>query len=147
MKWDSSTWRQCSALRIGWGAQTSRGESVLLHIERIRLRWFGHLIQIPIQPCPTGSSLRVGPRARCRDYVSQLAWGGFWVPQEELERVAGESGIWPTLFFCHSNLVPVKRKKLKWWDGRTFTNPCHHWWPLMDIHANSLHEPLCSSDS
>jgi len=33
-------------------------------------------------------------RTRWRDYVSHLAWERLWVPQEELERVAGQTDVW-----------------------------------------------------
>jgi len=70
-------------------------EPLLLCVERSQLRWFGHLIRMPpghvqlggdpgADPKPTGGIIYL--------YISRL-----WIPQEELESVAGEEEAWGAL--------------------------------------------------
>ncbi|KAK3544083.1 hypothetical protein QTP86_001214 [Hemibagrus guttatus] len=87
-------------------------EPLLLHIERGRLRWLGHLFRMPpvrlpgevFRACPTGKRPRGRPRTRWRDYVSRLAWERLGVPPEELEEVSGEREVWASLF----RLLPLR---------------------------------------
>ena len=72
-------------------------ELLLLRIKRSQLRWFRHLVRMPLgrrllevfQARPTGRR----PRKRRSDYVSLLAWERLGIPQEELTNVAGEKDV------------------------------------------------------
>jgi len=71
-------------------------EPLLLRVEGSQLRWFGHLIRIPLevfQARPTGRRPRGRPRTRWRDYISLLAWERLGIPQEELECGWGEGSL------------------------------------------------------
>ncbi len=73
-----------------------RVESLLLHVQRSQLRWFGHLVRMPPWMSPWGGvSGRLG--SRWRDYTSRLAWESFGIPLEELVEVAGERSVWVSL--------------------------------------------------
>ena len=55
-------------------------EPLLLRVERSQLRWFGHLVKMPLsslprevfQARPAGKRPRGRPRTRWRDYISSL---------------------------------------------------------------------------
>ncbi|XP_061894160.1 solute carrier family 25 member 55a isoform X1 [Entelurus aequoreus] len=86
-----------------------RGElkvkTLLLHMERSQMRWFGHLVRRPperlprevFRARPTGRRPRGRPRTRWEDYVSRLAWERLGIPWEELDEVAGEREVWASL--------------------------------------------------
>ncbi|KAK0156607.1 LINE-1 reverse transcriptase [Merluccius polli] len=71
---------------------------LLLRVERSQMRWLGHLVRMPpgclpgevFRARPTGRRPRGRPRTRWRDYVSRLAWERLGIPQEELDKMAGE---------------------------------------------------------
>lgn len=55
-------------------------------------------------------------RTLWRDFISRLAWEHLGIPQEELEKVAGEKDVWPYLACCHSN--PDRWRRMdRWMDG------------------------------
>ncbi len=82
-----------------------RVEPLLLHIERVQLKWLGHLFRMPpgcltgkvFWARPTGRRPRGRPRTRWRDYVYRLAWERLGVPPEELEEVSREREVWASL--------------------------------------------------
>ena len=71
-----------------------------------QMRCFGHLVRMPprclssvvFRARLTSRRPRGGPRPHWRDYVSQLAWKRLRIPTEELDEVAGEKEVWPSLF-------------------------------------------------
>uniref|UniRef100_A0A8C6KZX9 Reverse transcriptase domain-containing protein n=1 Tax=Nothobranchius furzeri TaxID=105023 RepID=A0A8C6KZX9_NOTFU len=86
-----------SVIREGLGV-----DPLLLHVERIQLRWLGHLVRMlpgclpgeVFRPRPTGRRPKGRPRTRWRDSVSQLARERLGIPPEELAQVAGERQVW-----------------------------------------------------
>jgi len=78
-----------------------RVEPLHLRIEKSQLRCFGHLIWMPpgrlplevFQARPTSRRSRGRPRTRWRDYICER----LGIPENELENVAGERGIWVNL--------------------------------------------------
>ena len=100
--------------------QGLRAEPLLLWVERSWMRWFGHLMRMPlgcfprvvVLAHPTGRP-RGRPRTRWRDYISWpgSAWG---FPQSELADVKGKSGA------CCCPHDPTLDKQLTmdgWMDG------------------------------
>ncbi|KAL4004686.1 hepatocyte cell adhesion molecule [Sarotherodon galilaeus] len=102
-----------------------RVETLLLHIERSQLSWFGHLMRMPperllsevFRACPTERRLQGRTRTRWRDYISWLAWEH--QPRISWRRWLGRGrsgllwlGCWPR------NPALDKRKKVDgWMDG------------------------------
>ncbi|KAK0137740.1 hypothetical protein N1851_026044 [Merluccius polli] len=82
-----------------------RVDPLLLRVERSQMRWLVHLVRMPpgrlpgevFRARPTGRRPRGRPRTRWRNYVSRLAWECLGIPQEELDKVAGEREIWVSL--------------------------------------------------
>ncbi|KAK3527697.1 hypothetical protein QTP86_034170 [Hemibagrus guttatus] len=76
-------------------------EPLLLHIERVQLRWLGHLFWMPpgrlpgevFRACPTGKRPWGRPRTHWRDYVSRVTWEHLRIPPKELEEVSGERKV------------------------------------------------------
>lgn len=70
----------------------------LLTVERSQLKWFRNLTRMPqrrlplevFRACATGRWPWGRLGTHWRDYISQLAWEHFGVPQEKLESVADE---------------------------------------------------------
>ena len=80
-------------------------EPLLLRLERSQLRWFRHLVRMPLErlprevleACPTGGRPRGRPRTRWRDYINSLAWDRLGIPQDQVANVAREREIWSDL--------------------------------------------------
>ena len=74
-------------------------------LEKAFIKWLGHLVRMPpgrlpgevFRARPTGRRPRGRPRTRWRDFVSRLAWEHLGIPQEELDKVAGEREVWASL--------------------------------------------------
>ena len=81
-----------------------RVEPLLLCVERSQLKWFGHLVRMPLG-CLPREVFQAHParrawgrlRIRWRDYISTLAWERLRIPQSELANVAGERDVWGPL--------------------------------------------------
>ena len=99
--------RVISAIQEGLGV-----EPVLLCVERGQMRWFGHLMRMPLGHLPgevflarpTGRRPRGRPRTRWRDYISSLAWECLWIPQAELANVVGKREVLGSLL----KLLPLR---------------------------------------
>ena len=80
-------------------------EPLLLRLERSQLRWFGHLVRMPLERLPrevlearpTGRRPRGRPRTRWRDYIDSLASYHLGILQEEVEDVARDREVWSFL--------------------------------------------------
>ena len=80
-------------------------EPLLLRLERSQLRWFGHLVRMPLERLPrevlearpTGRRPRGRPMTRWRDYIDSLALDRLRIPQEEVANVAREREVWSSL--------------------------------------------------
>ena len=74
-------------------------------LERSQLRWFGHLVRMPLERLPrevlearpTGRRPRGRPRTRWRDYMDSLALDRLGILQEEVDDVARERETWSSL--------------------------------------------------
>ena len=75
----------------------------LLCVERIQLRWLGHLIRRP----------RGRPRTRGRDYISTLAWERLWTPNQSwlIWLSKGKFGV-PCWSCCAQDPTADKRDSL-----------------------------------
>ena len=77
-------------------------ESLLLHIERLQLRWYGHMTRMShertakqlMDALPSGKRARGRPRTSWRNYVEDLFWSRRGIPPTKLPLVAGDCDAW-----------------------------------------------------
>lgn len=96
-----------------------RVEPPLPHVKRSQMRWFGHLSGRPgghplLQVFWTHPTRRPWgrPRTHWRDYISHLDWECLRIPQEDLEKVTGESLHVMSLHFQIQNKQVKNRTQL-----------------------------------
>ena len=73
-------------------------EPLLFRIERLQLRWYGHVTRMTheqtakqlIDALPSAKKLRGRPRTRWQNYVEDLAWSRLEISPSKLILVAGD---------------------------------------------------------
>ena len=94
--------------RLSFRDRVRRSELLLLRVKRSLLRWFGHLIRVPLVGGLLGTSNWQEASGQTQntleDYIAHAAWEHQGVPQDKLVSVAGDRDIWKSLL----SLLPLR---------------------------------------
>jgi len=105
-----------------WNSQSPECQPFLVQIEISQLRWLGHAC--PERPgkigeaSPAGSTtekrVRVRPRIRWSDYISDLSWSRLGVESAELSEIAVDREVSRDLGLLPLRPSPEEKRACKW---------------------------------